>query len=856
MELTEKKANWYSRLNQRLSKTGDSEPEQAKLRLAIGVLLVLYFCFPWTGNDTLSESFVSVPSLITITYYTFALLIFLAIINKPETSPVRRVCGAALDMISLSIVMYHSGGDSVPLFVLYLWVILGNGFRYGTRYLYISQGISLVGFSIAAIFGSYWIENKPFAISLLMMLGLLPLYSAFLLKKLHAAIDMAKQANEAKSRFLANMSHELRTPLNGVIGMGDLLRETNLSYEQRELVGTLHSSANTLLELIENVLDIAKIESGKITIVSKDIDLHALINSVIYMLSPMGEAKGLVLSCNIDPETPFALKGDNQHIRQVLINLVNNALKFTEKGHVNLNVRRIGGTEKKPKILFEISDTGIGIAEDQLDKIFDDFTQAENSNSRSLGGTGLGTTISKELVELMGGRIGVESKLNKGSRFWFELPFKAIENDDTSISDNHVLLLAEEETASIVRPTLKTWSVDFDWVRTSARAISQIILAKEQDHPYETVIVDQGSLKDISAVQFAQLIKSEGLLDNTSLILVNSSETMIDANKTNHYYISTLEYPEDKRLLFNTLHAAQSVNFNDSNIVTLAEHYAKQAGSRILKILVAEDNLVNQQVIGGILRHAGHNVVVADNGEKTLDILSDELDNIDMLILDMNMPGISGIEVVKSLRFMDTSASIPVIMLTADATPEAKEASIQAGANAFLTKPIQARGLLEKIASLSRNLRTVKLEKQSRAPFSVKAGNINSESPWYDENVLHELSMLGDDPSFIQSLVTNFARDGGKHIKSLSDSAQDDYLEYRESLHALKGSATELGADMLVEICLKGEALKPYDIGTEHIKALVHQLEDAFTNTISALSKAVSSDQAHVVAINSLDQDS
>jgi two-component system sensor histidine kinase RpfC len=842
MELAKKKTNWLTRLNRRLSKTGDSEPEQAKLRLAIGVLLVLYFCFPWAGNETFANSVTSFPSLITLAYYTFSLLIFLAIVRNPITSPVRRVCGASLDMISLSIVMYHSGGDSVPLFVLYLWVILGNGFRFGTLYLYISQGIAVVGFSVAAVFGSYWIENKPFAISLLMMLGLLPLYSAFLLKKLHAAIDMAKQANDAKSKFLANMSHELRTPLNGVIGMGDLLRETKLSYEQRELVGTLHSSANTLLELIENVLDIAKIESGKINIESKDFDLHAVINSVIYMLSPMGDTKGITLSCNIDPETPFALKGDNQHIRQVLINLVNNALKFTEKGHVNLNVRPVAGTANKPRILFEISDTGIGIAEDYLDKIFDDFTQAENSNSRSFGGTGLGTAISKELVELMGGEIGVESKLNEGSRFWFELPFIATTTYDTSISANHVLLLSEEEAASIIRPTLKSWSIDFDWVRTSARAISQLVLAREKNHPYETVIVDQSSLTDINAVQFAQMIKADGLLENTSLVLINSSETMIDANKVNHYYISTLENPGNKRLLFNTLHAAQSVNINDSNIVTLAEHYAKQAGAKTLKILVVEDNIVNQQVIGGILRHAGHNIQVADNGETALDILSDGLDNIDMLILDMNMPKMSGIEVVKSLRFMDTSASLPVIMLTADATPEAKEASLQAGANAFLTKPINARGLLEKIASLSRNLRIVKLEKQGRSPLTAKAGNI-SESPWYDENVIHELSMLGDDPSFIQSLVTNFTKDGEKHIAGINSAMQDDYLEYRESLHALKGSATELGADMLVEICLKGEALKPYDIGTDKIEALSHQLEEVFINSVSALNKAVSLDQ-------------
>ena len=208
----------------------------------------------------------STSNVIILSATTIALLIFAAIIRNPRPSPIRRVAGILLDMVSLSIVMYWTGGDHVPLFVFYLWVTLGNGFRYGTRYLYISFGISLIGFSIV-IFGSeYWQGHQSFAISLLLILMLISLYAAFLLEKLHAAIASAKQANEAKSRFLANMSHELRTPLSGVIGMGDLLRETRLSSEQQELVGTLHSSAHSLLELIENVLDIAKIEAGKINI--------------------------------------------------------------------------------------------------------------------------------------------------------------------------------------------------------------------------------------------------------------------------------------------------------------------------------------------------------------------------------------------------------------------------------------------------------------------------------------------------------------------------------------------------------------------------------------------------------------
>ncbi|MGD8419252.1 MAG: ATP-binding protein [Gammaproteobacteria bacterium] len=808
------------------------------------MLLVGYFCLPWGGGETFAEVIGSVPSLITIYYYSGALLIFLAIVANPRSSPIRRVVGAIHDMTSLSMVMFLAGSESVILFVLYPWVILGNGFRYGTLYLFISQGVAILGFLAAIIWGSYWQDHRSIAIGLLLLLTLLPLYAAFLIKQLHAAIDMAKQANQAKSRFLANMSHELRTPLNGVIGVGDLLRETQLNYEQKELVNTMHSSANTLLELIENVLDIAKIEAGKILIESKDFDLHGLVNSVIYMLSPMGEKKDLALSCNFDPETPFALKGDQQHLRQVLINLVNNAIKFTEKGSVTLTIRMVGGTEAMPRIRFEVCDTGIGIAEENINRIFDDFTQADAGTSRAFGGTGLGTTISKELVELMDGEIGVISELEKGSTFWFEIPFVASTNPETSISENHVLLLAGEDSADLIRPSLKYWQVNFDWVRTSTRAISQMIQANDDTNPYETIVVDQSCLTDINALQFAQMVKSEGLMEDTSMVLINSSDTMIDANNTHHYYISTISNPEDKRLLFNALHAAQSVNLNDSKIVTMAEHYAKQAGVSSLNILVAEDNQVNQQVVEGILRNAGHNVLLTNTGDKALDILSEELDQIDMLILDMNMPETSGIEVVKTLRFMDTSGQMPVIMLTADATPEAKEASLSAGANRFLTKPIDARGLLECIASLSKNIRKAKAVASQEPPDSRKQlYGIFADSEWYDHVVLQELDMLGEGPDFLKSLLRNFEKEGSQHILDIKKSMFDDYLEYRDNLHALKGSASELGANKLVDVCLQGEALKPYDMGSEKINQMCMRVEDVFNKTVTALNSAVTVEQ-------------
>jgi two-component system sensor histidine kinase RpfC len=801
MELTETKFSLLGKLNKRLKGTGDSEPEQAKLRLLIAAILVIYFCVPWAENERFIDIFDSTPNIIIILASSIALLIFAAIVKNPRPSPVRRVCGILLDMISLSILMYWTGGDHVPLFVFYLWVTLGNGFRYGTRYLYISFGVSLIGFTLAILGSEYWQEHRSFAFSLLLILLLLPLYAAFLLEKLHAAIASAKQANEAKSRFLANMSHELRTPLNGVIGMGDLLRETRLSREQRELIGTLHSSAYSLLDLIENVLDIAKIEAGKINIEHKALDLYATVNAVVYMLSPTAEAKNLLISCSIDPGTPFSLKGDHQHLRQVLINLVNNAIKFTDEGSVNLRVFRVGGSDNNPRIRFEVTDTGVGIPADSVDTIFEDFTQAEQSSSRSYGGTGLGTAISKELVELMGGEIGVESEHYKGSKFWFELPFEALPHNDRIISSNHILLLSAEDTAAIIRPSLNGWDIDFDWVRSSARAVSILLQAAEQGNNYHSVIVDQGCLNDINAEQFAQMVGSEKLLESVALILVNSSDTMININAVNQYYISTIVEPEDKRSLFNAIHAAQSAQVTDENVVTLAEHYSRQAGSKALNILVAEDNSVNQQVIQGILRHAGHN------------------------------------------------RHLPVIMLTADATPEARQASTDAGTNAFLTKPVNARALLDRIASLSRDI--AKEDNVSASNTTYIASHLDRRrstqeirgSQWYDETTIRELSALGD-YDFLFNLIRNFQRDGVQHVARIKEAAETDYPEFREALHALKGSSIELGARTLSDVCQQAESLKPYDIGSDTSKEMAAEVQKVFLKTSAALNNALKQDIA------------
>ncbi|MET0118689.1 MAG: ATP-binding protein [Sedimenticola sp.] len=823
-------------VHKRLAERSDSEHEQALVRLVIGALIFLYLMSPlpsmWDGG----ASDLGPPRQTIGIFMGLSMLLLLSIIMHPAASVPRRLAGMVLDLGTLSVGLYLTGKYGTPLFAIYLWVIVGNGFRYGERYVYISTAFSIAGFTAVLLTSEWWIEHQEIGISLIILLILLPAYIAVLLRKLYEAIMKANHASQAKSSFLANMSHELRTPLNGVIGMVDLLQETRLDEEQRDLVRTVDISAHTLLGLINNVLDISKIEAGKISIEQSDFDLHALINSTVQMLDMSGQKKGVKVASHIDPSTPFQLRGDSLHLRQVLVNLAGNAIKFTESGSVTLRARAVDGTSYKPVIRFEVEDTGIGIPEDKLGIIFDDFTQADTSTTRRYGGTGLGTTIAKQLVELMGGKIGVTSEMGQGSVFWFELPLavqKKHEDEESALSleNTRVLVMMDEKQVAPVRRALRDWQVEFDWVNTSARAFSLMIDASEHGAPYSVVLAGEGLL-DMSPKQFAGMVRNDDALKHLSLVLVASDNPGSDQERDlEGYYSSILTHPLDKTLLFNALHAARSEHESEENVVTLAQHYQRHASARILNILVAEDNVVNQKVIRGILERAGHVVEIVDDGEQVLDVLADTDNRHDLVILDMNMPKKNGIEVLKTFRFMDTSASVPVIMVTADATPETMTACLEAGADAYVTKPVDSRDLLEKIAGFSREMDKNGLP--GHAPEKIR---YNTPSGVLDTTMLDSLAGLGSEADFVTSLVESFSVDAERLLKAAEFAiGEQDYLGYRESVHAIKSGATELGGVELVGHCAKAESLKAYDMVGSLPATHLQQIEKSLGRLLDAM---------------------
>ena len=412
-------------LRGRLSGRPDSEHGQASIRLAL-LFVVLVFLLGTDRTGTRPPAFEQVMAMVAVGF-TIGALLLMWIVARPGTSHPRRAAGMLSDYGLMGAAMTVMGGPIGWVYVLILWVTVGNGLRFGNRYLYAAMTMAAISFGTVLLLTPYWHANLSLGIGLLVGLVAVPLYLSGLLRDLTNATTEAKRASEAKSRFLANMSHEFRTPLNGLAGVSELLATTRLDDEQREYLGTIRASTSSLLALVEDVLDISAIEAGKLRVVVHPFSLREVVNSVDLVLKPGARAKRLDYVSTVADDVPDVLLGDPDHLRQVLTNLVGNAVKFTRAGAVRFDVRTAPGSSDTLRLKFTVTDTGIGIPDSARARLFEAFEQADTTLSRGFGGTGLGTSIAKRLTEAMGGTIGFESTENTGSRFWVELPFEQVE---------------------------------------------------------------------------------------------------------------------------------------------------------------------------------------------------------------------------------------------------------------------------------------------------------------------------------------------------------------------------------------------------------------------------------------------
>lgn len=827
---------WWRWMRARLAARPDTEHEQAIVRLCTGAVLFLYLLPGALSDASGTLSIKHVYLAVMVGYVAYAVVNLAGILLSPGASPARRLVSAAVDLGAVTFFMAQSGVYGVPMFLFYVWITLANGFRFGQRYLLFALALSVIGFGVVLWVDDFWSQHRTEGIGLVVAFIALSVYVLSLVTRMFDALARAEAANQAKRRFISVVSHEMRTPLNAIIGMAELMRDTTLSREQADMLQTLRGSGQVMLGLVEDVLDFSKIEAGKLVLEHTDFDLHALVNSTSRILHAQARAKGVEFVVSIMPEVPPALRGDAHHLRQVLINLAGNAVKFTERGSVTVHVSLQEESEANVHLKFSVRDTGVGIPPEAQQRIFDSFTQADQSTTRRFGGTGLGTTIAKQLVELMGGRIGLESAVGLGSTFWFEVPFEKQPEKigvPGELADARVLLLGFPPAhAQSIEQSLATWgavAVRAASIEEGAdRMVTDIALAK----PYHSVLLysERGEAQLAS-----QLRRAAPEPAPPAVLAVPRAADVQRFAALSAGFSAVLELPFEKRQLFNVLHSISSADEVREGVVRLQDYAKRDQTARELQLLVADDNPTNREVLGRILERAGHSVTLVADGDLALDAM--EAGHFDVVLLDRNMPGLSGLETLQAIRLMTRGRErVPVVILSADVTVEAKRECLEAGADTFVPKPVEAIRLLDELRTLTSGKAPAEAPRATpAAPVAAAAAGdeiVNAET-------LAHLEELGSTPDFLERLVGVFVADSQSLLAKMEAAvATRNFGEFRSHLHAMKGSAASIGTERLTRLCASLGKRTDAELRLQS-SALVRSLGEEFALGRAALERYV-----------------
>lgn len=831
-------SSYMRRLGAMLKAPGTRLLERAAGEREIGINRLAFGCAVLAYQGVMGSSGLTSPTLVAVNvgYLLAGTALFLDVRWHPQRSPLRRYLSLCLDVGVVTVALSLWPPYMVPFFPLYTWILLGYAFRYGISYLRAASILSLIGFLAVVATTPFWSE-QPFVVAgVIGCLVCLPLYTEALLRKALAATEMAQASNRAKAFILSCLSHELRTPLSAVIAVADQLGGTTLDPEQKAMLDTMRGSTRSILADMDNLLDVSRIEAGHTTVVPTEFSILGLVEEIVALVGVEARAKGVQLGLHVTASTPIFVETDRRHLGKVLLNLVQNAVRFTSVGSVLVSVdsRTIGIASVLLRM--EVLDTGIGIPRQARASIFEAYSQADEEVLRQHRGTGLGLSIARQLVELLGGRIGVESDVGTGSAFWIEVPIQARTREHRpDLAGTGIILLSQEPTrvqplaSRMAQLGAKTFVVD------RSDRISAVLASGMDDCRRITVVLDgQG----VDPVAVALAMGQNALFGRVPLILLAGAQGL-PPSALRHHYVTAISAASSDEEIWTALQIVGLLEENPESAMNADSSPAEQpAAPRPLRILVADGNRTSQVVLTQLLSHAGHWVRAVGDGEAALDALDRE--DYDLAIMDLDMPVMNGADAAQIYRVVSLGRShLPIIGLTADRAADGERRCAGASMDACLTKPVNRTRLLETVAEAV-HARPV-LAPSGREDVTDPSVTSISSHPQFraglgppPDDEFDHLGAVGDTRA-VDEIAQAFRSDSKAALGYLAAAVDSADLQlFRSQVLALRGSANAIAATRLEALCHAGAAIESdslYDKG----KILVAQITREVDRVCEAL---------------------
>ncbi len=809
-------------LRRRLRGRPDSEHEMTINRIVISSVVLIYLLVASArGHGTAQDIFHEALVLFGI-YYACSIALFIHILHDPGISHPRRILAITLDIGMLSYGM-HVGESAFAIgYPLYLWIIFGNGFRFGVKYLIGAALSAIAGFCFLIAMTPLWRNNLELSFGLLAGLFILPAYVSALIRKMSEAKLQAEQANKAKTLFLASVSHELRTPLNAIITLADLLRGASIPREQREMIATIAMSGRSLLKMINSLLDLSRREARNDLEPMQPFNLLASLQAVRRILSATTEAKGLSLTVLTEPGIQAQLAGPQQSLEEILTNLIGNATKFTQTGGIHVTVAPHLVSDNRHILRFSVRDTGIGIADAAQRRIFERFTQADETIVDRFGGTGLGLAIVKQLVERHGGEIGVNSVVGEGSEFWFTMPFEVPATVAETDVPAPVMILLSNDFRLYTQLALECGVV----VRLNdpRRAIAAASDCFDEGKAF-VLVLDPETMPSETIADLMMLDAKHKVLGSCAIAALSRDGNALKSD-VKAPFLSHLGLPIQRAELAQLAALAQVREVLDN------QPEGERSGIAPLRVLVAEDNTTNQIVIRKLLERDKHELTIVDNGEQAVDVMLKQ--SFDIVLMDINMPVMNGLEATKLYRFATLGAPrLPIYALTADVTDETRRRCHDAGLDGCLHKPIDQDELRQ--AFLACKSGGAALPKPAPAVAVPVELPLDLEGmPVLDHAALNDLLDLGD-LAFMHELIGEFLASAVSTLDAIAEAvALEDVTAFQEVLHALRSSSANIGAKRVFALALEWRATTPKDLA-ELGEGRVQTLRSVFAEAEAAL---------------------